>query len=772
MSTLTKQLKRSLGKKLKCNVSLAEYTRTNVGGKARFLVECTKEKELSNVFALTKKYRLQNLIIGGGTNLLISDDDFNGLVIIDKVSKLKKKGNIVYVSSGVPLGQFVIFVAKGSWQGVEKLAGIPGSVGGAIYGNAGAYGSSTSNFVKRVKIFDGFNITWIDKKDCGFSYRESIFKKTKPIILGAEFEFPLAKNKDVVSLVKETILERAKKYSGKLSCPGSFFKNVEVDLVSPQLLKKIPSEKIVGGKIPAGYLLEEVGAKGLKVGGVEVSDFHANFFLNKGGGKASEYYQLALNLKEKVYAKFGIKLDPEVQLVNFKDNILSFPKIVGVLGLGLEGKDLVNYLLSKKEKVYVLDQKTKKELDLNGIKQPKLSFRLGSNYLLGLSDFDVIYRSPGVYRYIPELIRAEKMGVTISSAVKLFFENCPSCIIAVTGTKGKGTTSTLIYELLKKAGKNVYLIGNIGVSYLELLPKLTKSDYVVMEISSFQLIDLNLSPNIAVVLNITEDHLDWHKDKKEYLKAKENIVFYQTKNDYSVINYDYRVPKSFAQKTEAQIYYFSAHKKVNGSYVENEKIYINTQDKAEEIGQTKDFLLKGKHNWENITAACAVGGILKIDPKIISKVVLSFRGLEHRLEYVGNFKKIDFYNDSFATGPQPTLAAISSFSGSLTVILGGYDKGINFQKMYSEIAKRKNLNIILIGNLADIFEKELKRKRFSGKIVNLGKTDMDKIVETAVRLTPDGGVVVLSPAAASFDMFANYKERGKLFKKAVEKLKK
>lgn len=409
-------------------------------------------------------------------------------------------------------------------------------------------------------------------------------------------------------------------------------------------------------------------------------------------------------------------------------------KKVAILGYGIEGQDAEKFLKKEGAKITVLDKK------------------FSENYLENLESFNIIVRSPGVYRYLPELIDAEKNGVLVTSAIKIFFENCIGKIIGVTGTKGKGTTSTLIYEILKAEGKDVYLAGNIGKPYLELLPKLTKNSWVVMEMSSFQLIDMNLSPHIAVVLNITQDHMDWHKNIHEYIEAKRNIVLYQKPNDFAVINEEYKVPRSFARGLKSKVLFFSRQK-------------LDEDFK-------KDLLLRGSHNLENIAAAVAVARIVGVDDKVILNVVRNFKGLEHRLELVTVVDGRAFYNDSFATGPQPTIAAIESFSEPETLILGGSDKGLDYINLGQKIAKKKNVkNILLIGSIGPKIGREIRRFGFRGRIENLGKPKMQKIVQKAFEITPKGGVVILSPAAASFDMFENYKDRGMQFKNAVFKLK-
>lgn len=408
-------------------------------------------------------------------------------------------------------------------------------------------------------------------------------------------------------------------------------------------------------------------------------------------------------------------------------------KKIAILGYGLEGKDAEKHFLDVGITPVILDQKD------------------DPDYLDKLKGFDVIVRSPGVYRYLPEIVEAEKNGVMISSAIKIFFEKCPAKIIGVTGTKGKGTTSTLIYNILKAGGRDAYLSGNIGKPYLELLPKLSKDSFVVMEMSSFQLIDLDISPHISVVLNITSDHMDWHKDQNEYVNAKKNIVKHQSVSDYSIINEEYESSCNFSKETDGKVIFFSKEK---------------LEDKFK-----KDLLLRGEHNLENIAAAVAVGKVLIIDEAVILNIVKNFKGLEHRLELVKTVNGVTFYNDSFATGPQPTIAAINSFSEPETLILGGSDKGFSYEELGMMIEERDNIkNIILIGTTGPKIKKYINNLKL--KIYNLKFASMEEIVGKSFQITKPGGVVILSPASASFDMFKNYKDRGFQFKKAVEDLEK
>jgi len=443
-------------------------------------------------------------------------------------------------------------------------------------------------------------------------------------------------------------------------------------------------------------------------------------------------------------------------------------KKIAVLGLGMEGQDLCQFLLKEKAKLTVFDQKSPAELGkaYQVLKREGVSFRLGSGYLQdGLLGFDFIFRSPGVKLSLPEIVEAKKAGIPVSSATKLFFDLCPGRIIGVTGTKGKGTTATLISHILKEAGKDVYLAGNIGQPMLALLPQLKPTSWVVLELSSFQLIDLEKSPRLAVVLFITSEHLDWHKDKEEYIRAKSNIVRHQKKADFAVLNADNENSSSFASLTKARVSYFSRQKKVDGCYVEERKIFLADQL----VGETSDLQLRGEHNWENVCAAVLASSLAGADLGSIKKTVFSFSGLEHRLELVGEAKGVRYYNDSFSTTPETAIAAIRSFQEPVVLIAGGSEKGSDYTELGKEISRSSVKTLILIGEMAERIKEACQKAGFKGKWVADLK-NMEEIVDSASQEVGEGGVVLLSPACASFDMFENYKDRGRQFKEHVQAL--
>ncbi|KKR28026.1 MAG: UDP-N-acetylmuramoylalanine-D-glutamate ligase [Candidatus Woesebacteria bacterium GW2011_GWA1_39_8] len=447
-------------------------------------------------------------------------------------------------------------------------------------------------------------------------------------------------------------------------------------------------------------------------------------------------------------------------------------KKVAVVGFGVNGLDAANFFLTKGAEVTIFDSKEKSEIDFLGFNTSKVELKLGKNYLKdGLEDFDIISRTPAIRPDLPELVKVKKAGVIVTSPIKLFFDLQPGKIIGVTGTKGKGTTATLVYEMLKASGKNVFLAGNIGLPVLSLLPRLTASSWTILELSSFMLMDLTKSPTIAVVLNITEDHLDWHKNQQEYVGAKTSIVRYQAVSDNAVLAYDYPTSRQFENMTPANVYYFSKAKVVKGAFIKDDSLYLALFDRPHKLIDANEVVLRGDHNLENIAAAVVAGGLAGSRISAMKKVISAFKGLEHRLELVGTKKEIAFYDDSFSTNPQTTLAAIKSFNEPTTLIMGGYDKGLNYSDLAKEISKRLNLiNIILIGDIRKNVKKELDKYGFKGKILDLGYSKMKKIVDSAFHITPDNGVVLLSPATSSFDMFKSYKERGTQFKKAVKLL--
>ena len=296
---------------------LKNLTTLDIGGPAKLYVEITKELDLIKIIKLARKDEVPFLVVGEGSNLLVHERGFGGLIIRNAIVDIKRDGNKVLAKAGTNLQDFVDFLIGRGLAGAEKMSGIPGTVGGAIYGNAGAYGQTISDHLKRIKIFNGEKVTWISRSQAGFGYRESRFKKTNEILLEVEFEFEKGDSKELAKVKEQTITLRQEKYKPEMKTPGSFFKNVLVKDLPREILAKIPKEKIVYGKVPAGYLLEAVDARGKSLGGIKIADYHGNLFINVEKGKASDFYKLANKYKQRVKEKFGIDLEPEVQLIGF-----------------------------------------------------------------------------------------------------------------------------------------------------------------------------------------------------------------------------------------------------------------------------------------------------------------------------------------------------------------------------------------------------------------------------------------------------------------------
>ncbi len=298
---------------IKRNFNTKNLSTFKIGGRARYFCEVKNDNELREAIAAADKLNVSYKIIAGGSNAVFPDKLLNCLLIRINSDRLIIGGNKIVADAGVPLSRVVALANKNGLRGLETLAGIPGTVGGAIVGNAGAYGHSISEVVERVEILDGSERRWLNRADCRFSYRESVFKKNPYIILRASLKFKPGKPGDLQKISRDTVRVRREKYKPGLKCPGSFFKNVLAKDALKTSLKLIESGKIIDGKIPAGYLLEQVGAKGMRLGGIRIADFHGNLFVNAGRAKADDVKKLAKILKSKVKRKFGILLEEEVR---------------------------------------------------------------------------------------------------------------------------------------------------------------------------------------------------------------------------------------------------------------------------------------------------------------------------------------------------------------------------------------------------------------------------------------------------------------------------
>ncbi|MFZ2025137.1 MAG: UDP-N-acetylmuramoyl-L-alanine--D-glutamate ligase [Microgenomates group bacterium] len=451
-------------------------------------------------------------------------------------------------------------------------------------------------------------------------------------------------------------------------------------------------------------------------------------------------------------------------------------KTVAIIGISIEGKDTIDFFLAEGCTIICCDRRQESALadTLALYKDTSVTFHCGATYLDNIEGADLIVRTPGMSLKTPELVLAKNRGIEVTSATKLFFELCAAPIIGVTGTKGKGTTSTLIRDITEASGKTVFLGGNVGVSLLSRVRSIKQSDVVVYELSSFQLEDMSLSPHVAVVLRITEDHLanfdvnatNYHETREAYVEAKSNIVRHQNSDDIAVINRGDSTARSFADMTTAKKVYFDRYGTEADCYVENHTVQLVEEGVIVEIANASTIQVRGDHNLEDIAAATLACRSIGIPIPTIQKAVLAFKGLEHRLEFVRTVREVSYYNDSFSTVPDTTIAAIESFEEPKVLILGGSEKKSDFTIMGEYIAKSNVVGAVVVGEMTTRITEALTSAQFKGKIL-AGCKNMHEIVAQAAKLAKPGSVVLLSPACASFGMFTNYKERGKQFKHEV-----
>lgn len=452
---------------------------------------------------------------------------------------------------------------------------------------------------------------------------------------------------------------------------------------------------------------------------------------------------------------------------------LSFQgKKVAILGFGVNNAELVPFLKERGAQLTICDKRS----DLPQ-SDPDITYQLGDTYLDGLDRFAIIFRTPGIPYLTPELQAAQARGTVITSQTQLFFDTCPAPIIGVTGTKGKGTTSSIITHILTRSHEqgeipgSISLAGNIGSSPLSLLETLTPNDWVVLELSSFQLHDLTKSPHIAVVLTVTSDHLDHHATVEEYHDAKKNLVRHQTTNDFVVVHHESPVSMGFLDETHAEPYLFSAKQPIHlGAYAHAGAIWLCLPShEHQRVCDIQDIQLKGTYNLENITAAVITAALAGASLGSIREGVTSFTALPHRLQFVAEKHRRSFYDDSKSTTPDSTIAAFQAFQEPITLILGGSSKGADYSELISALRQSSVKTIICIGQEGKLLQTLFEEAQIPQTILP-GETTMSAIVKQAKETTPEGGVVLLSPAAASFDMFKNAEDRGEQFQEAVNQL--
>lgn len=444
-------------------------------------------------------------------------------------------------------------------------------------------------------------------------------------------------------------------------------------------------------------------------------------------------------------------------------------KTVAVIGIGVSNTPLLRLLLREGIAVTACDRSDRAKLGAlaEELEAAGAVLRLGDGYLQGL-DQDVIFRTPGLRPDVPELEAARARGSVITSEMEVFFQVCPCPIIAVTGSDGKTTTTTIIAELLRAAGHTVHVGGNIGHPLLAEAGSIRPTDWAVLELSSFQLMTMTHSPHIAVVTNLAPNHLDVHKSMEEYVWAKENIFRHQQPGDIAVFNLDNAITRELSAHAPGRALYFSRREEPeNGVFLRGDAVISRRDGRERQIMTTEDIRLPGVHNVENYMAAiAAVDGLVPDD--VIRTFARTFNGVEHRIELVRTWRGVRFYNDSIASSPSRTIAGLRSFKEKVILIAGGYDKHIPFDVLGPEVVEHVKL-LILCGATADKIRAAVEQAPGyrPGHPEILDVTPFQRAVETARDRAVPGDVVTLSPACAAFDQFKNFMERGKTFKAIV-----
>lgn len=449
-------------------------------------------------------------------------------------------------------------------------------------------------------------------------------------------------------------------------------------------------------------------------------------------------------------------------------------KKAAVLGIGVSNTPLIHMLLRAGVKVTACDKRSREEFGgkIEDLESLGARVWLGEDYLDHLSGQDVIFRTPGMRPDLPQLAAAVAEGSCLTSEMEVFFQVCPCPIIGVTGSDGKTTTTTIIAELLKAAGKTVYLGGNIGKPLLPDVGMMEPTDFAVVELSSFQLMTMDLSPHIAVVTNLAPNHLDVHRSMGEYISAKENIFLHQTPDDRVILNADNEITRSFSAGAKGAVTLFSRREEPEGNsvFLRHGAIWLREEGEERKLLDREGILLPGDHNVENYMAAIAAVKDF-VPAEVIRAFAARFSGVEHRIELVRTLNGVRYYNDSIASSPTRTMAGLKCFPEKVILIAGGYDKHIPFDDLGPAITEHVK-RLILTGDTSSKIRAavEAAPDYREDALVIEEYHDFQDAVEAAHKAAQPGDVVILSPACASFDKFKNFMERGNTFKKIVREL--
>ena len=461
------------------------------------------------------------------------------------------------------------------------------------------------------------------------------------------------------------------------------------------------------------------------------------------------------------------------KLEDFEKNLKN--QKVAVIGLGVSNIPLIDYLYEKKAEVTVFDDREEEKIDksiIEKVKQYHFKYFLGKENLENLKGFDLIFRSPSCMPTKPELVAEKERGAIVTTEIEQLMKMAPCKIIGITGSDGKTTTTTLTYEIIKNAGYNVHLGGNIGIPLFTKLNEIKPEDIIVLELSSFQLMEIEISPDIAAITNITPNHLNIHKDYQEYIDAKKNIFTKQSENGILVLNADNELTNACINEANGKVTMFSSAQKLENGFIVEDGVIKKCEDGIRRhIVNTADLKLKGIHNFQNVCTALALTqGIVDIDNAV--ETIKEFSGVHHRLELVRTIDGVEWYNDSASTSPTRGISALNSFGKDKEIILiaGGADKNLDYTPLGKPIVDKVK-SLILIGQTAtkiyDAVKQELdvQNKQLD---IHMCETFIE-CLELAKRIAKPGQIVLFSPASTSFDMFKDMYDRGDKFKQAVNK---
>ncbi|NLX60981.1 MAG: UDP-N-acetylmuramoyl-L-alanine--D-glutamate ligase [Tissierellia bacterium] len=446
-------------------------------------------------------------------------------------------------------------------------------------------------------------------------------------------------------------------------------------------------------------------------------------------------------------------------------------KRVLVLGLGISGVSTAKALTKLGAKVVISDLKTEEELRsfLTEIRDMNLETYFGTNNV-PLDNIDLIVKSPGIPLTIDIIKEATKRGIEVITDLELAYRISPDRnYIAITGTNGKTTTTTLVGELFKGCGFNTHVSGNIGVGILWDLVNSNSEDVFVIEASSFQLESTKeFKPKVSVILNITPDHINWHRVYENYINAKKKVFINQASNEYTILNYDDPLLKEIGKEVKSNLVWFSVDNKLSkGAYIENGYVVINDGKRIYKVVKIEDIRILGKHNLENVLASVSVGWIMGLDLKLMGEIIKNFKGVEHRIEYVDTIDGVKFYNDSKGTNPDASIKAVLAVNPPIILIAGGQDKGSEFDSLIESFENRVK-SLVLLGETKEKIKNTALKHGFKNvHMVN----NMKEAVYKSFQLAEPGDSVLLSPACASWDMYSSFELRGHDFKNVVSSLK-